>query len=139
MTDTTLTPDQIAEQLQSLAAIIERNLDQLKEVKKNLKHTNESIKNIYENNVELSDAKEKVKEFSDVVKKTKSKLAADPEVVQLKADSEEYKEQKKELEETLSHHLISYYALTNSYSVDTPAGDEVDFLLKAKVKKVKQK
>jgi len=46
----------------------------------------------------------------------------------------ELKEQQKEIEETLSNHLINYHAMTNSKSFDTSDGDQWDFSIKAKIR-----
>ena len=68
------------------------------------------------------------------MKERKSQLQSDPQVTSLKIMIAELKEQQKELEETLSNHLINYHSLTNSKSFDTSDGDQWDFSIKAKIR-----
>ena len=62
----------------------------------------------------------------------------DPTVVRLKNDIGELNEQKKEIEEALSNHLVNYYQLTNSKSIDTSDGDQREFVIRAKIKPAKR-
>ena len=58
----------------------------------------------------------------------------DPQVATLRVQLKEMQDQKKEVEETLSNHLINYFQITQSTSFDTSDGDQWDFSVKAKVK-----
>lgn len=126
--------DQVAQSLLSLQNIIERNAQELERINSDLKHKRESIKNIFENDTDLSLAEQQVQQFNTEVKERKSKLQADPQVTTLKVQVTELSEQKKDLEETLSNHLVNYHALTGSTSFDTSDGDQWDFEIRAKVK-----
>lgn len=131
--------DQIAQTLHSLQALIERNANQLDELKHKLKEQREALRNIFENDTELSVAEEQVKSFSSQAKERKSKLLADPTVVRLKTVVAELREEQTETEETLSSHLLSYYQLTNSKSIDTSDGDQREFVIKARIKPARKK
>jgi hypothetical protein len=52
----------------------------------------------------------------------------------LKVKISELREEQKELEETLSGHLVNYHSITNSNSFDTSDGDQWEFSIKAKIK-----
>ena len=126
--------NQVAQTLQFLQNVIERNANELERLKKELKEKRESIKNIFENDSQLTEASEAVQKVTDQVKQRKSQLVNDPQVTGLKNQVGELQEQKKELEEALSNHLINYFTLTNSKSFDTSDGDQWDFTIAAKVK-----
>jgi len=126
--------DQIAETITSLQNIVERNANQLDDVKEKLKTLRESLKSIFENNEDLVQAQDQAQTFSHAVKEIKVKLLADSTVVELQTKIADLNEQKKEVEESLSNHLINYYDLTKSTSFDTSDGDQREFKIKATVK-----
>ena len=125
---------QIAETLSALQAVIERNARELLEVNETLKQKREMLKSNFESNVELGEAEAKVKALSDEVKQKKAKINASPEMVNLKLEIAEITQNKKDIEETLSSHLVNYHQLTGSTSFDTSDGDQWEFRIQAKVK-----
>ena len=68
------------------------------------------------------------------VKVAKAKVQFKPEATATKISIAELNEQKKEIEETLSNHLVNYHAMTNSNSVDTQGGDQAEFVIRASIK-----
>ena len=80
------------------------------------------------------EAKEEVEKHTEAMKERRVQLQNDPQSTSLKIDVAELNQQKKELEETLSNHLVNYHALTNSTSFDTSDGDQWDFSIRAKIK-----
>jgi chromosome segregation ATPase len=131
--------NKLAETLGSLQRVIERNASELDELGKKLKEKRELLRNVFENDTQLNEAQQQVQTFSSQLKERKSQLQADPQVTSLKVQIGEVNEQKKEIEETLSNHLLNYYSLTNSTSFDTSDGDQWDFSVRAKVKARKNK
>jgi len=131
--------DELASTLGSLQNVIERNAQQLEKIQEELKHKRESMKNVFENDTLLAEAQEQQALYSNQLKERKAKLQADPQVTSLKIQIGELNEQKKEVEEALSNHLVNYYQLTNSKSFDTSDGDQWDFVVRAKVKPRKGK
>lgn len=126
--------DNLAETLEYLQNIIERNAVQLQDLKDELKLKRQSLRNVFENDTQLSEASEQAQELKQKVKERKSQVQNSPQAVQLKTQIKELNQQKKEIEETLSNHLINYHSLTNSTSFDTSDGDQWEFKIKAKVK-----
>ncbi|MPN01593.1 hypothetical protein SDC9_148803 [bioreactor metagenome] len=126
--------DQLAETLTSLQNLIEKHARELTRINSELKEKRESMKSVFENDVQLEEAKAEVERQNVALKERKSQLQSDPQVTSLKVDIAELNEQKKELEETLSNHLVNYHALTNSTSFDTSDGDQWEFNIKAKIK-----
>lgn len=126
--------DQVAQALAALQNVIERNANELQRISNELKEKREMMKNVFENDAELATAEEQVSLISNQVKERKAKLQADPQITTLKVQVGELNEQKKEIEETLSNHLVNYYQMTNSTSFDTSDGDQWEFRISARVK-----
>lgn len=132
--DETAKSDQVAIALTSLQNVIERNANELNRVAEELKTKRESLKNVFENDTDLAVAEQAVEQIAVQVKEQRAKMQSDPQVTSLKVQIGELNEQKKEIEETLSNHLVNYYQMTNSTSFDTSDGDQWEFNIRAKVK-----
>lgn len=126
--------DKVASTLTHLQNVIERNADELVRINNELKEHRESMKNVFENDAELSEASDQAQQIANAVKQRRTQLQNNPQVTSLKAKVGDLNEQKKEIEETISNHLVNYFALTNSKSFDTSDGDQWEFDIKAKVK-----
>lgn len=137
-TSETQASDKLAETLSHLQNILERYAMELETIGTEMKAKRESLKSIFENDQELSKAEEEAKTYSTQAKERKGKLQSSPEAVGLKNQLTELSEQKKEIEETISNHLLNYYAITNSKSFDTSDGDQWEFDIKARVKSRKK-
>lgn len=126
--------NKIAETLNALQGVIERNAHELQELEKTMREKREMLKNMVDNNTDVSEAEAKAKVINDELKQKKAKVAADPATVSLKLQLAEISQNKKEVEETLSDHLVNYYQLTGSKSFDTSDGDQWEYNIKARVK-----
>ena len=126
--------NQLAETLNSLQNLIEKHARELTRIDTELKEKRQSLKSVFDNDVQLIEAREEVEKHTQAMKERRVQLQNDPQSTSLKIDVAELNQQKKELEETLSNHLVNYHALTNSTSFDTSDGDQWDFSIKAKIK-----
>lgn len=126
--------DKLADTIYSLQNIIERNAAQLDQISADMKLLREQMKSVFENDSELATAEEQAKTVSMQVKTRKAQLQGDPIVTRLKVEIGEKSEQKKEIEEALSNHLVNFFQLTHSKSFDTSDGDQREFEIKARVK-----
>lgn len=126
--------DDLADTLLSLQNLIERNANELERIKSHLKEKRESLKNVFENDTQLQEVSEQAEVMKQEVKERKSVINNSPQATSLKAHIGELNQEKKEIEETLSNHLVNYYSMTNSKSFDTSSGDQWEFSIKAKVK-----
>ena len=126
--------NELAETLTSLQNLIEKHARELTRLEGELKEKRQSLKNGFDNGGQLTEAKEEVDRPTQAMKERKVQFQNDPQSTSLKIDVAELNQQKKELEETLSNHLVNYHALTNSMSFDTSDGDQWDFSIKAKIK-----
>lgn len=132
--DETAASDSLAETLTHLQNILERYATELETVSKQIKEKRESMQSIFENDSQLAEAQEQAQSATKQAKERKSLLNSNAEVVAAKNQLAELSEQKKEIEETISNHLLSYYKITNSKSFDTSDGDQWEFDIKARVK-----
>jgi chromosome segregation ATPase len=126
--------DQLAETLTHLQSVIERNVSELKRMKDEIKLKRESLQSVFENDTELGEAEVQAEAVTKQVKERKAQLQANPQAVSLKAQIAEMSQEKKEVEEALNNHLLNYYSLTNSMSIDTSDGDQLEFKVRASIK-----
>lgn len=126
--------DQLAETLTHLQNVIERNASELTRLKDELKQKRESLRSVFENDAQLVTAEEEAEKVTQQVKERKAKLQTDPQATSLKAQIGELSQEKREIEEALNNHLLTYYQLTNSTSFDTSEGDQWEFAVKASLK-----
>ena len=126
--------NELAETLVSLQNLIEKHARELVRIDGELKEKRQSLKSVFDNDVQLTEARDEMDKHTQAMKERKVQLQNDPQSTTLKIDVAELNQQKKELEETLSNHLVNYHALTNSMSFDTSDGDQWDFSIKAKIK-----
>ncbi len=126
--------NELADTLSHLQSIIERNANELTRVKNELKEKRESFKSLFENDAPLQEVVNEVSVMNEQVKERKSKINSDPQATSLKLSIGDLNQEKKEIEETLSNHLINFYSMTNSKSFDTSSGDQWEFDIRAKVK-----
>lgn len=131
--------NKVADTLNSLQALIERNANELDRLKQELKEQREKMKNIFDNDAELAEAQDIASKATVQIKERKTAIDNRPEVRQVKIDIAEKKEEIKEIEETLNSHCINLFQLTGTSSFDTSDGDQREFELRAKVKPKKQK
>lgn len=124
----------VADALNSLQTLIERNANELDRLQTEMKQMRESLKNIFENDAILAEAEDVAKQASQQLKERKQQVDNNPEVRQLKLKMSDLKEEMKEIEETLNNHLINLFQMTGSSSFDTSDGDQREFVLRAKVK-----
>jgi hypothetical protein len=128
------TSNKLAETLTALQNLIEKHARELTRIDGELKEKRQSLKSVFDNDVQLTEARDEVEIHNQAMKERKVQLQNDPQSTSLKIDVAELNQQKKELEETLSNHLVNYHSLTNSMSFDTSDGDQWDFSIKAKIK-----
>ncbi len=126
--------DQLAETLTHLQNVIERNVSELKRLKEEIKLKRESLKSVFENDTELAEAEVQAEAVTQQVKERRARLQSDPQSASLKAQIAETNQEKKEVEEALNNHLLNYYSLTNSMSIDTSDGDQLEFKVRASIK-----
>lgn len=129
--------DEFAQTLHALESVIESKANKLMKMKKDSREKRKMISSVFENDNELQDVEVQKEEVQTQLKQRKNDLEETVQVRQLRDDLREIKQEQKDLEESLSNHLINYHQLTNSTSFDTSDGDQWEFDIKAKVKSKK--
>lgn len=122
-----------SESFDAIKNLIQRLSLQLDEVKVKQKDYKQRLKNILDNDSQLSEFEEQAKEASQAFKKRKQELQETLESKEIKAKIKEYNEEIKDIEESLTNSLLSYYQITGTQSFDTPNGEEREFKLKARL------
>lgn len=131
--------DDFAQTLHALEKVIESKANKLMQMKQQAREKRGMISNVFDNDDQLQEAQEQKQEVQTQLKQRQSDLNETVQVRQLRDDLREIKSEQKDLEESLSNHLINYHQLTNSTSFDTSDGDQWEFDIKAKVKSKKLK
>lgn len=126
--------DDFAETLHALEDVIESKASKLMRLKQRMKKKRRMIKDVFENDEQLQQVEEEREEIRNQWKERKNDLNETAQVTEFKNDLKEARKEQRDLEESLSNHLINYHQLTNSTSFDTSDGDQWEFKIKAKVK-----
>lgn len=119
--------------------LIARLSAQLDELNQNVRSQREMLSNVYENDATLAEAKEKVQAIKNEEKAQQSKLAETEEVIGIKTKIAEITEDIKMVKDSLNTHLLNYYQMTGSTTVDLPDGTEREFTINANLKPKKTK
>lgn len=119
---------------QATLALINQIVDQLEEVKRRSKLFAEQLKDLVDNNPALSAAKEEAEAANLRVKQIKTTILESPEGKNLKANLVELREQKKELEESLSAHLFDLYQTTGVMEFEAADGSVYEYKILAKLR-----
>ncbi len=130
--------DELASTLAHLQNVIERNAREIERLDLELKEKKESLQSVFENDQALAEAIVVADQSTQALKERRAQLQATAQVASLKVQVKELQDQKKEIEETLSNHLVNYFQITQSKSFDTSDGDQWDFVIKARVKSRKK-
>ena len=78
---------------------------------------------------------EEIKELSGKRAEAKKLLMADKDFQTINADLDDEKNKQKDLQEILSHYLVSYYNETQKTEITDPSGETKQLLLSAKLGK----
>jgi hypothetical protein len=134
----TSSPSQLAEALNHLQAVIERNVEQLDNINEELSIEGNTLKNILDNDAEMASSQEQAEELTNKVKQRRTQLMASPEVAQAKTKMAELKEQRDEIQEALNTHLLNLYKITGQKIIDFSTGEQREFKIRASVGRSKK-
>lgn len=114
---------------------IEHLLPEIEETRHKLKTMRDQLKDTIEQNDEYQALAEEVKELANKRIEAKKLLLADTAYQQLNAEVEDYKNKLKDLQEIMSHHLVTYYNETSRTEIETAHGETRAVILSAKMGK----
>lgn len=123
-----------SETLDATQNLIVRLSQQLEELSDKQKDIRDMIKSVFDNDQELQQAEQIVQEQMKAAKKRKQEINISSQVVDLKMKSADLGEDIKMVRESLNTHLLNYFQLTGSQTVDFPGGEEREMIIRAKIK-----
>lgn len=114
---------------------IEHLLPEIEETRQKLKTLRAQLKDMLEQNEEYQALAEEIKELANKRLEAKKLLLSDQAYQQLNAEVDDYKNKLKDLQEIMSHHLVTYYNETNKTEIETAHGETRPVILSAKIGK----
>jgi hypothetical protein len=114
---------------------IHRLMLELAETKGKMKAMKDDLKDVAEQNDEYRAIQEELKEVSEKRATAKKLLEADKDYQVLNSELEELKFKYKDLQEIMSHHLVTYFSESGETSLTTPNGDVLQVVVSAKLGK----
>jgi predicted nucleic acid-binding Zn-ribbon protein len=114
---------------------IHRLMLELAEMKGKMKTIKDQLKDVAEQNDEYRALEEELKEVSEKRATAKKLLEADKDYQLVNSELEELKFKFKDLQEIMSHHLVTYFSETNETQLTTPDGETMQVVVSAKLGK----
>src|SRR5471030_1066976 len=114
---------------------IARLMLELAETRGKMKTIKDDLKDIAEQNDEYRALQEELKESTEKRATAKKLLEADKDYQVVNSELEELKFKYKDLQEIMSHHLVTYFSETNETQLTTPEGDTLQVVVSAKLGK----
>lgn len=114
---------------------IHRLLPEIRETKDKIKTVREQLKDVVDQNEEYKVLQEEVKELTVKRQTAKKLLQADSDYQKINADLDDYKNKLKDLQEIMSHYLVTYYNETNKTQIRDNEGETRQLILNAKMGK----
>ena len=124
---------QTGQSYEAVKGVIQNLSIKLDELKDKKKEYQQRIKNLLDNDAQLSAYEETAKEAAEAFKKRKQELRDSVEGKEAAAKVKEVGEEIKDIEESLTNHLLNYFQITGTKSFPTPDGEEREFRLKARL------
>ncbi len=124
--------------LSAVEGIIRRQSVRLDALRDEAKTFADQLKSILDNDEALTNVEEEVKQATRKQKERKATLANSPESMQLKYKLKEVKDSIKDIEESLSNHLLNLYKITGIKEFDTDDGKRREFDVRAKLRGTKK-
>lgn len=118
----------------SQLAIIQRQMAEIDRLKDEKKNHRESLNNLLENNAEYNEKNEAKKSAAREAKLAKDKVLVTPEATNIVVKMDDVTAEIKELQESLSNHLMVYHTKTGNRSFEDAEGNERTIVYNYKVK-----
>ncbi|HUD11195.1 MAG TPA: hypothetical protein VMS08_02190 [Candidatus Saccharimonadia bacterium] len=114
---------------------VHRLMLELAEVRGKMKTVKDQLKDIAEQNDEYRALAEELKEVSEKRQTAKKLLEADKDYQLVNSELEEMKFKYKDLQEIMSHHLVTYFAETQATQITDELGETRQVIVSAKIGK----
>ena len=114
---------------------IHRLLPEMRETRDKIKTVREQLRDIMDQNEEYKQLQEEIKDLSTKRLQARKLLQADSDYQKINADYDDYKNKLKDLQEIMSHYLVTYYNETQKTQIRDNEGETRQVLLSAKMGK----
>lgn len=134
MEDAKTNQETVVEEKTTIEAI-HNLMPEMRETQNKVKTLREQLKDVMEQNDEYKVLAEQIKELTEKRLMAKKALMDDKDYQKVAADFDDEKLKLKDLQEILSHYLVSYYRETNETQVVDDMGETRGVVLNAKMGK----
>lgn len=114
---------------------IHRLMQEMDETRQKVKAIRDNLKDVLLQNEEYQTLQEEIKEMTVKRQQAKKLLESDRDFQTMNSELEELKFKQKDLQEIMSHHLVTYYNETQETQIKDPEGEVRQLILSAKVGK----
>lgn len=114
---------------------IHRLLVEIAQTKGELKTLRDGLADELEQNDEYKEVAEEAKDLANKRREVKKSLQADKAYQKLSSEVEELRFKLKDLQEILSHHLVTYYSESGSTEITDSNGESHQVIISAKIGK----
>ncbi len=114
--------------------IAARQAQRLQEIKKELKIYAEQLKDLLENDQPLVEAEQAAKDLTQKVKLRKTEILETTEAKNIKLKITDIKEERSDIEDSLSAHLVDLYQTTGVMEFEDQQGNLWEYDIKGKIK-----
>jgi predicted nucleic acid-binding Zn-ribbon protein len=114
---------------------IQRIMLELAEMRGKMKTVKDQLKDVMEQNDEYRALQEELKELTEKRSRAKKLLESDKDYQLVSSELEELKFKYKDLQEIMSHHLVTYFVETQSMQITDDQGETRQVLMSAKIGK----
>jgi ABC-type phosphate transport system auxiliary subunit len=112
---------------------VHRVMTEISETKLQVKTVRDTIRDVLEQNEEYVALQEELKELTKKRATMKKLLESDKDYQKVAADLDELRYKLKDLQEILSHHLVTYYNETQNTEITDSNGETHTVVLSAKI------
>ncbi len=120
---------------ETTVAAIHRLMTEMEETRQKMKAMRDNLKDVLEQNQEYKEMQEELTELKTKRQQAKKLLEADRDYQAINSELEELKFKQKDLQEIMSHHLVTYYNETQDTTIKDSEGETRQLILSAKVGK----
>lgn len=114
---------------------IHRLMLEIEETRQKAKDIKDNVKDVLLQNEEYQALQEEIKDLTGKRQQAKKALEADRDYQTLNSELEELKFKLKDLQEIMSHHLVTYYNETQDTTIKDSSGEVRQLILSARVGK----
>lgn len=114
---------------------VHRLMLELAEMRGKMKTVKDQLKDVMEQNDEYRALQEELKEVSEKRTRAKKLLESDKDYQLVNSELEELKFKYKDLQEILSHHLVTYFTETQATQITDETGETRQVIVSAKIGK----